>query len=204
MSPCPIHAVIFDIGMVLLKFDFDLSIEKLKDRCKAKPEEIAMLLWESGIVDAYDRGKISTEQFIQKASALIGFYGTPQEIMDAWSDIFIPNLPMIERAKRWKQERMPLYFLSNTCELHIEYFTKKYDFFGIFNGGAYSCREGYLKPEEAIYRILLKRYRLKSKTTLFIDDRLENVFVAQKLGIQAIHYENEARLHKALIPFGLK
>ena len=47
-----------------------------------------------------------------------------------------------------------------------------------------------IKPDERIYRYLLERYGLNPGETLFIDDRLENVEGARKVGIQAEVFQN--------------
>ena len=56
------------------------------------------------------------------------------------------------------------------------------------DGMVVSSREKVMKPDERIYRILLDRYHLNAEDTLFIDDRLENIRAAEKLGIQGWHY----------------
>lgn len=203
MSSHSVNTAIFDIGMVLLRFDFNCTIQKLKDRCMVKPEQMQAHFFGSGLVDSYDRGMISSEEFAQKGSELLGFQGTTKEFLDSWSDIFTPNLPMIERAKRWKQRGMPLYLLSNTCEAHIEFFLAKYDVFQIFEGAVYSCRERAAKPEPMIYETILKRYDLDAQKTMFIDDRLENIIAAKAFKIHGLHYEDEPRLLEALRPYKL-
>lgn len=203
MKPSLTRAVVFDIGMVLLRFDFELALRKLKDRCPAKHEELTFLLWGSGLVEAYDLGKINTKAFAQQVSRLIGFQGTSQELIEVWSNIFTPNLPMMARAYRWKAQGMSLYLLSNTCEAHVEFFTTRYDVFQIFDGEIYSYREGVAKPERAIFEKLLQRYHLDPQTTTFMDDRLENVLTARELGISAIQYIDEYDLAKKLEALGL-
>ncbi len=198
-----IHSAIFDIGMVLLRFDFNHSVRRLKDRCKVKPHEIAEKFFESGLVDAYDRGRIGTPEFARQASSLIGFQGTDDELIHAWSDIFSPNEPMMERVRNWKRAGMKLYFLSNTCEAHIEFFVPRYEVFSLFDGGIYSCRVGCAKPEPAIYDRILKDYGLVPRETVFIDDRLENVIASRQFHIHGLHYEDDASLTRDLKALGL-
>jgi len=155
-------------------------------------------------VDAYDRGKVTTQEFAETACKLIGFKNGCEELIEAWSDIFTPNQPMIERAHRWKKQGLPLYVISNTCEAHVNFFTAKYDFFQIFNGMILSYREGLLKPEPQIYKLALSRFGLTPETTLFIDDRLENILAARELKIQAIHYEDDFSLAENLKACGLE
>jgi glucose-1-phosphatase len=198
-----ISAAIFDVGMVLLKFDFAVSVKKMTGRCSVPADKMLQTLWASGLVKLYETGKIETGDFSHKAAVLLGFDGSDQEFMDAWTDIFTPNDPMIERARRWKKSGMPLYLISNTCEAHIEHFKSRYEVFNIFDGEIYSCREGCAKPEVIIYERALERYELDPERTVFIDDLLENVNGARSTRMQAIHYQGEDRLLVDLQSFDL-
>lgn len=198
-----ISAAIFDIGMVLLKFDFNVSVKRMESRCTTPSHEILKTLWGSGFVKLYEVGKISTEEFAQKSVQLLGFDGATEEFMDAWTDIFTPNEPMIERVHRWKKRKMPLYLISNTCEAHIAFFKARYDIFKWFDGEIYSCREGYAKPEKILYERALMRYKLDPQSTIFIDDLLENVLGARETKIHGVHYQDESRLVSELKEFEL-
>ncbi len=203
MKLIPIDGVIFDIGMVLLKFDFNLTVGKLKSRCRVPEKEIEKLFWETGLIQAYEVGKISTLDFAIGTAQAIQFSGPYEELIEAWSDIFTPNLPMMQRAREWKRQGVSLYFLSNTCESHVDFFTQRYDIFEIFDGGIYSHIEGCAKPEPEIYRGLLGRYQLKPERTLFLDDRLENVEAARRMSIHAIQYIDENQIEAELCGYEL-
>jgi FMN phosphatase YigB (HAD superfamily) len=189
--------------MVLLKFDFNLSVKRMENRCTTPSEEMLQTLWKSGLVKLYEVGKIDTDEFAQKAAKLLGFNGPETEFMDAWTDIFTPNDPMIERVKRWKKRGMPLYLISNTCEAHITFFKSRYDVFELFDGEIYSCREGLAKPEKGLYERALRRYSLNPQETIFIDDLLENVQGACETQIRGLHYQDEGRLVSELKAFEL-
>jgi len=199
----PIDAVIFDIGMVLLFFDFKIALPKMERLCSVSEEKILSILFSSGLVDAYDRGKISTEEFAREGSHQMKFRGNQEEFIQIWSDIFRLNDPMAERARAWKRKGMPLFLLSNTCEAHIEFFKERYDIFKIFDGEVYSCREKCAKPDQLIYDTILDRYRLNPQRTLFIDDRSENITGASHVGIQAIQYIDEKDLKEKISIFSL-
>ena len=199
-----IEAVVLDIGMVLLKFDFERSLQRMVGHCKVKPAEIIPTLVEDDLLTAYEVGAITTAKFGEQACNLIGFDGELSEFIEAWSDIFSYNEPMIARVRRWHAKGMPLYALSNTCESHVELFTRKFDVFQLFRGMVFSCREGLVKPDPLIYRRLIERYQLQPNHTLFVDDLSENVRAAAQLGFQAIQYNGEERLKVELKRVGLE
>jgi putative hydrolase of the HAD superfamily len=47
------------------------------------------------------------------------------------------------------------------------------------------------KPNEAIYHIALERMQAQNTESIFIDDKLENIEAAEKLGMKGIHLERE-------------
>jgi putative hydrolase of the HAD superfamily len=202
-SSAPIRAAVFDIGMVLLHFDFARATRRLAPRCSAQPANMASLVWESGLVDAYDRGQILCEAFAAEAIRRIGFTGTIEEFLEAWSDIFDPIPAMFDRVRRWKARGLFIYLLSNTCEAHVRFFTDRWDIFREFDGAIYSCRVGSLKPEPSIYRALFTGHEVDPTTAVFIDDRRENVEAARALGLHTSEYRDEATLISELTPLGL-
>jgi putative hydrolase of the HAD superfamily len=199
----PIRAAVFDVGMVLLRFDFSRTTRRLAPRCSVPVERMAAAVWEGGLVDEYDRGRITCRAFAAEAARRIAFLGTPSELLDAWSDIFEPNPAMFERVRRWKARGLPLFLLSNTCEAHVRFFTGRWDVFREFAGAVYSCRVGALKPEPAIYRALLEGHGVDPSSAVFIDDRAENIAAARRLGMAGIEYRDERGLAEALRPLGL-
>ncbi len=51
-----------------------------------------------------------------------------------------------------------------------------------------SCEVGVAKPDSRIYRICIARLGVDPKESLFVDDRVENVEAAARLGIRTLHF----------------
>ena len=47
-----------------------------------------------------------------------------------------------------------------------------------------------IKPDKEIYNLSISRFNLIPKETLFIDDKIENIKTAQRLGFKTIHLNN--------------
>ena len=60
----------------------------------------------------------------------------------------------------------------------------------IFAGGIYSFQEHLIKPNREIYSLLIDRFRLNIKETLFFDDKEKNVTTAKELGIKSIIFNS--------------
>jgi 2-haloacid dehalogenase len=66
-----------------------------------------------------------------------------------------------------------------------------------------SGREGVVKPDPAIFRILIERHDLVPGSTVFVDDSLANVAGAQSVGLRALHFTDAPRLRSDLEDLGL-
>ena len=75
---------------------------------------------------------------------------------------------------------------------------EEYFFLKDFDGKIISGREKLSKPDLKIYKLAIKRFNLNPKEKLFIDDRLENIVVAKKLGFRSIHLTNPKKITKLL------
>jgi putative hydrolase of the HAD superfamily len=189
-----IKAIIFDIGNVLLHFDYNRAFEDLgANSSQITPELICSL---EPLNCDLEAGRIGRSEFVRRVGEAIGFRGTEEEFVAAWQPIFTENHVMHELVARLR-ERFPLYLLSNVGEIHCEYVLRTYPVFGAFADGVYSYRAGCLKPALEIYQIAARQFGVNPAETLYLDDMPANVEGAKEAGFQAVlyrHTEHEAFL----------
>jgi hypothetical protein len=58
-----IEALLFDMGKVVLDFDFELGMEKLAGKCGLPPEAFKKVLFDKDWIRPYERGEISTADY---------------------------------------------------------------------------------------------------------------------------------------------
>ncbi len=58
-----------------------------------------------------------------------------------------------------------------------------------FDAVVISCEVGLAKPDPRIFRLGLERLGLPAATTLFVDDRADNVEAAARVGLQTLQFE---------------
>lgn len=92
----------------------------------------------------------------------------------------------------------PLYGLTNWSAETFPYVYYKYDFFQCFIDIVVSGREKVIKPDKAIFEIILQRNNLDPRQCVFIDDMAANVTAAETLGIKGIRFENPEKLLQEL------
>jgi glucose-1-phosphatase len=181
-----VRALLFDIGNVLLKFDFSIALRALAARSGVH-DPVQALARIDQVKASYEDGQFDRATFLRAAFDVISYRGTEAEFVAAWEDIFEPNEPILELVAQL-HERHPLFLLSNTNDLHLDYIFRRYPAFRHFSGGTYSYAVRASKPDRAIYEIACRDHGLEPATTFFIDDLLPNIETARALGFQTHHY----------------
>jgi putative hydrolase of the HAD superfamily len=144
--------------------------------------------------ERYEQGFISSYDFINQVSSLLGEPNTDQ-VTRLWNSIithFPPeHLGFVEKLAESGNFR--LFLLSNTNALHIEFVQHLMTapiyqrFKQCFEGFYLSHELGLRKPDPAIFNYVLKHHRLHAAETLFIDDTLEHIESAALLGLKTWH-----------------
>jgi FMN phosphatase YigB (HAD superfamily) len=168
----PIRAVVFDVGNVLLRFDFSICLKALAGQC-GMDDPLATLARFDQVKAAYEDGQFDRAAFLRGVFDVLNYRGTESDFIAAWENIFEPNEPMFAVVETLRTQH-PLYLLSNTNDIHREYFMGRYPVFRHFAGGTFSDVARTSKPGRAIYEILCRDHALEPASTFFIDDLLPN------------------------------
>lgn len=98
---------------------------------------------------------------------------------------------------------VPLFAITNFSAEKFALTQARFPFLRGFRDVVVSGAERLLKPDPAIYRLLLERNGLAAARCLFIDDSAKNVAGAQAVGMHAHHFRDAAGLADALRAHGL-
>jgi len=199
-----ISAVCFDLGKVLLHFDWQLMLDRVAKKSPLPPAKIAQLLKDDPQVIVYEAGGITSAKFFAHLKKLLLYKGTAKELREAFAEIFTPMPEHIALAGLLAPH-YPLAIISNTNEAHILHAEETYSFFSLFHARIYSHEVRAMKPDPAIYkRALAALGGIDPLEALFIDDLETNILGAVKLGWQTIHLRPGVDLREALASYELK
>jgi glucose-1-phosphatase len=190
-----IRNIIFDLGGVLLDLDFQapvIAFQKLgvpKDAPDFRHSVFYPVFLQLEV------GDISPGEFRDQMREAIGNHQiADEEIDDAWCCILgsIPANKVILLQRLASRYRLFLY--SNTNVIHIEYFKERFfrehhfHFETLFEKAFYSHELHDRKPQASGYEKVLSRAGIDAGETLFVDDFVQNIEAAQKLGLKVLHY----------------
>jgi glucose-1-phosphatase len=181
-----VRAVVFDLGKVLVDFDYGIAARALARNAKARAEEIQALIDQSPLLFRYESAEMTSQQFFDVVREKIGFAGTFETFAAAFADIFTEIPAMTQLHAELRQRRLPTFVLSNTNDIAIGHIQRNFPFFSGFTGYIFSFEHGVLKPQERIYEIAEQRSGCRGEEIAFIDDKPENVEAAAQRGWRTI------------------
>ena len=125
---------------------------------------------------------------------------------DNWTTMLRSDIPEnVAVLRQLKHSDYELFGLTNWSAETFPYALANYDFFEIFNGKiVVSGEEKLIKPDPKIWLILLEKYSIQSKESIFIDDNPKNIETAKNLGFITVHITEETNLAEELRELGVE
>src|SRR5688572_1682528 len=115
-----IEALLFDLGKVLVDFDFELGMKRFIARTPLPPEEFKAIVLEQSWVRRYEHGNISSVEYHRYLRDNGKLEMSIEEFHEAWSAVFLPELIVPERLLARLKARYPMILVSNINESHAE------------------------------------------------------------------------------------
>lgn len=200
--PAP-AAVVFDLGKVLVDFDYHIAARRIAARSRMSLVEIAQFINQSSLFYQYESGALTTRQFFEEICQATGFRGSQAEFGASFADIFVEIEPMIRLQAELRQRGIPTYVFSNTNELAIEHIRQRFHFYAHFDGYILSYEQGAMKPDARIYEVVERQAGRRGADLLYLDDRPENIAAGAARGWQVILQESPEKSRAAVRKLGL-
>lgn len=193
-------AIVFDLGQVIVPFDYKYFVEKVNKHKSGIGETFLELYNQNySIHRNYEKGLITEAVFISKMLEYLDDCIDGETFCKYWSDIFSVDEKVVSLLPELKK-RFKLFLISNTNSIHKKYGFEHYEFLKLFDKLFLSHEVGFIKPEKEIYQAVEKVSGFPSEEHIFIDDILEYVNVAKNLdwdGIQFLGYDDLVKNLKA-------
>ena len=185
-----INTIIFDIGNVLVDFDWEGFIHRLFPGREELIEKLDEAVWGGGRWDKLDAGEDP-----QKVLASIINYDKEHEheirkIFANVGDTLKKRKDTTLWLKEMKSRGYRLLYLSNYSHYVMKANPDVLDFLPLLDGGVFSCDVKIIKPDRKIYEIITQKYSLIPGECIFIDDIERNVKAAIDFGFNAIKFVN--------------
>ena len=183
------EVAVFDLGKVLVDFDYSIAARRIAARSTRPPADVQHFIDQSPLLFRYETGLMTREEFFREVCAATGFLGDIAEFATFFADIFSPIPEMIELHARLRQSGVPTFIFSNTNDLAIAHIRANFPFFFQFDGYVLSYEHGAMKPQAKLYEVVERMTGRRGTQILYLDDRPENAVAGRERGWHVIQHE---------------
>ena len=199
-----INTVVFDIGGVLIEWDPRHLYRKIftsEEEMEWFLANICTYEWnvqqDGGKLFSVATAELSAK-YPEYSDKIAMYYGRWKEMLGGVLK------DTVEIFNELKSSGIRVYALTNWSHEAFPAAYERYDFMKQFDGIVVSGYEKLLKPDHAIYRVLMERYNVVPAESVYIDDNKVNANAAAELGFHAIHFQSAGQLRRELIGLGLE
>lgn len=192
-----IKNIIFDLGGVILNIDYNRTVLAFEQLGIATFQTLFSKKQQNDFFDKWETGKMSSVDFIQTIKNEYNLKCSDTDIINAWNSMII-DFP-IRRLQILQQLQLHynIYLLSNTNAIHEEAFNKLLQttcglpHIGLLFDKIYlSHRIGLRKPDASVFEFVINDNHLIREETLFIDDSIQHIESANRVGLRTIHIQD--------------
>jgi putative hydrolase of the HAD superfamily len=192
-----IKAVIFDLGGVIMSGGYLAFLHHYCLKCltpigKKKIEDLEHQV---------NLGNITEQQFYRSIRQVFGVHLTPKQMHQKIVGKMQTNKSLIKFIPHLKKAKVAL-FTNSIGHMAIDVLHKR----GVpvrktFDKLFISSKIHLAKPDAESYQYVVKKFKIKPAQALMVDDRLENIVAAKKIGMQGIVFKNTAQFKRELAKY---
>jgi putative hydrolase of the HAD superfamily len=199
-----IRTLIFDLGKVIIPFDFSRGYRAMEGLCGLPAADIPRRIGTTDLVIRFETGLVAPEDFVRELSDLLGLRVGYDQFCEIWSSIFLPDTLIPEAMLEALARRYRLLLLSNTNAIHFGMIRERYPFVRHFHDLVLSHEVKAMKPSPLIYQEAIARAGCSAAECFFTDDIAAYVEGARKQGIDAEQFVSLEKLEKDLRARGVE
>jgi putative hydrolase of the HAD superfamily len=193
-----IKAIIFDLGRVIVPFDFGRGYAQLAKLGGIPAGDISKRIGQTDLVQRFECGKIAPGDFVKDLATHLNIEVDHDRFCEIWNSIFLPETLIPEDLLIALKKRHRLVLLSNTNHIHFEGILENYPLLGQFDDFVLSYKVGFMKPAPEIYDAAVKAAQCQPEECFFTDDIAEYVAGAKRAGIDAVQFRSAAQIEEEL------
>ena len=184
-------SIIFDLGGVLIDWNPRSLYQKMFNGDEADLDyfltEVCSLEWNA----RQDAGRPFSEAIPERIALYPRYAPYIEAYFSRWEEMITGDIPgTVQIMATLRKNGFPLFALSNWSAETYPLVYERFEFLSWFEKVILSGQEKLIKPDPAIYKLLLQRINREAQQCLFIDDSEQNILAASKLGFQTIHFSS--------------
>ncbi|CAH0194361.1 Phosphorylated carbohydrates phosphatase TM_1254 [Massilia sp. Bi118] len=199
-----VHTVVFDLGNVLIKWDPRALYRKIFADDNAAMEHFLTEVCNAEWNERQDCGRPWKDGIALAIKQHPSHEANIRAYHERWEEM-IPGAidETVEILAQLRALGIRLLALTNWSHETFPIALRRFSFLEWFEGIVVSGRELLVKPDPAIFKLLIDRYQLDPASTVFIDDSMRNVEAAVVEGLHGIHFQSAGDLRLRLQDLGI-
>jgi len=190
--------IIFDLGKVLIHFDFKRGYRALEGICAYPAAEIPKRLAPTGLVERFESGLVEPRDFVEQFSRILDLHLDYGQFCEIWSCIFTNEL-LPESMLESLAAKYRLLLLSNTNAIHFDMLRANYGhLLRHFHHLVLSYEVQAMKPRPEIYQAALQHAGCEPAECFYTDDIADYVKAAREFGIDAVQFESREQIEREM------
>ena len=198
-----IKVLLFDVGGVVIDFDFNRAFEVWASISHLSCADIKNAFKFDAAYEQHERGEITADEYFSHLATILELQDGHARIAEGWNAIFVGEITETRLMLQAARSQFSCYALTNTNATHHTTWSTMFpmvwsSFERVFASHEMGCR----KPEPQAFAHITQSLGVSPDSIMFFDDVLENVEAATGQGLHAVHARSPEDVRKALQSIG--
>ena len=194
-----IKTIIFDLGGVIAHGGYLDFLKHYCAECLTPLGRKKILALERQV----NLGKINQLEFYRDLQRVFHVHLTPKQMHDLIVRNMKANKKLVHLIPRLKKAKIVLFTNSLGMMAYEVMRRDRLTSKKLFDRVFVSTKMHEVKPDQKAYREVLKRMKTKPQEALLVDDRMDNIRPARKIGMKGILFKSTAHFQKELKKYEL-
>jgi HAD superfamily hydrolase (TIGR01509 family) len=200
-----IRMLLFDLGGVVIDFDFERAFRFWAARASCEPGELGRKFALDEPYQQHERGELHASEYFAALRRSLDVNLSDEYLIAGWNDVYLGMMPEIVPILTIASRRFPLYAFTNSNPTHQSEWSVRFaDELSIFNQIFVSSELGLRKPDPEAFGEVANQTGYMASECLFFDDTPENIDGARTAGMRAVLMRSTSDVRDALLDLGLK
>ncbi len=201
----PVRALLFDLGGVVINFDFGGAFRLWASRAGCEPSELAERFAIDEPYEQHERGEIPASTYFAALRHSLAIDLPDEDFVEGWNDVYLGVIPGMSETLSVAQRHVPLYAFTNSNPTHKSVWEHLYasdlqPFAAVFVSSDIGAR----KPDPDAFILVATRMGCAPEDVLFFDDAPENIEGARAAGMRGVVVTSIRDVHRALSRIGIE
>ncbi len=195
-----IKIIIFDLGDVVVYYKEAQYFSFLAKKTGLPTNKIKYVF--DPLIEKMEEGSLNAKHMEKLVSQKLGINPSVLEWTATFERLAKPNKELIKMIGKLRK-KYKVALLSNISKDRYISASRKFALKGLFHKRFASCYMHMRKPDARIYKRVVKSMGVKPGESIFIDNLIENVEGAKKIGIRGVHFTGNKKLNADLRRLGV-